>query len=371
MTVGKGCLRRLNQVHTVFYTPRQYDQEQGLRNGSPRGELLIASCRSGDRIARQIVEWYATLLEEGGDPGGVIHLSNIDRQFSDSETCARLEIDVSGHDVFLVQSLLDPNADRSIDENYTAFFTAARAFREWGANHVTGVLPYLAYARQDKATRGTREPTTAKLMADLSIAAGIDRLVTWDPHCTPIHGFYGQIPVDSLGPAGLFARIFERFRGRPDSILVAPDAGAIKLVTDLGRRLNLNCAIASKDRPRPEEAEILEVIGDFSGKRTAIIVDDMISSGGTVYELVKKLRAGTALGEFYVAVSHNLCMVSAYERLLDLHEHDRLKAVSVTNSIPQTGAFLTLGFISVTSLSDILARVINRIHYNRSISGLT
>jgi len=353
-----------------FLTPRSYGQEQRLRDGSPRGELLIASCRSGDAITHKLVQCYNTLLDEDGKPGNVFQLNHLDRQFSDSETCACLEQDVNGHDVFLVQSLLDPNSDRSIDENYIAFFASIRALREWGANLITGVLPYLAYARQDKPTRYTREPTTAKLMADLSITAGIDRLITWDPHCTPIHGFYGHIPVDSLEPIDLFADIFKHFQNRSDVILVAPDAGASKLITYLGRRLNLNCAIASKERPRPEEAEISEIIGNFSGKHTAIIVDDMISSGGTVYELVKKLAKENGLDEFFLAVSHNLCLASAYERLCDLHQHFGMKEVFVTNSIPQTEKFLSLEFLSQICLSVILARVLNRIHYNCSIGDL-
>lgn len=353
-----------------FFTPRLYNEEQHLRDGSPRGELLIASCRSGEYIAQKIVQHYRALLAENGNSGEVLYLSRLDRQFSDSETCACLENDVSGQDAFLIQSLLDPIAGRSIDENYMAFFTAVRALREWGANYITGVLPYLAYARQDKPTRYTREPTTAKLMADLSIAAGIDRLVTWDPHCTPIHGFYGQTPVDHLEPVNLFACIFKQFQNRPDVILVAPDAGASKMITYLGRLLNVNCAIASKERPRPEEAEITEVIGDFSGKRTAILVDDMISSGGTIYELVKKLAREKNIGEFSLAVSHNLCMPAAYDRLLEMHRRYGLKQMFVTNSVPLTDLFSSLEFLTQICLSGIFSRVINRIHYNRSITDL-
>jgi ribose-phosphate pyrophosphokinase len=362
--------KRAASEESIFFTPRQFAQEQISKKGSPRGDLLIASCRSGDPIAQKIVQRYKDLLGEAGEMGDLQYLAHLVRQFSDSETCARLEQDVSGRDVFLVQSLLDPNSAGSIDQNYMAFFITVRTFREWGANHITGVLPYLAYARQDKPTRTTREPTTAKLMADLSVSAGIDRLVTWNPHCNPIQAFYGHIPVDALEPVDLFAEILKGFENRPDVILVAPDSGVSKIVTRLGRRLHLNCAIATKDRPRPEEAEILEVMGDFSGKRAAIIVDDMISSGGTVDALVKKLAVEKGMGEFYLAVSHNLCMPAAYERLLDLHQHFGLKEVFVTNSIPQTGGFCSLEFLSVICLSEILARVINRIHYNRSISDL-
>ena len=148
-----------------------------------------------------------------------------------------------------------------------------------GANYVTAVLPYLAYARQDKPTRFEREPSIANLLADLSVEAGIDRLVTWHPHSPKVQGFYDQVPVVRLESHSFFVEVYRRFARRGDVILVAPDAGASGFVTRIARELNLNAAIASKYRPRPEEAVIHEVIGDFTGKTIAIVLDDMISRG--------------------------------------------------------------------------------------------
>jgi ribose-phosphate pyrophosphokinase len=298
------------------------------------------------------------------------YLAEVDFQFSDSETCVRLDLHVSGYDVFLFQALFDPTSDRSVDENYMAFLIAARAFREHGANHVTAVLPYLAYGRQDKPTKFMREPTTARLMADFAIKAGIDRLIAWNPHLAQIRGFYGSMPVIMLDSLTLFIQAFRRFQGREDVIAVAPDAGASKFVTYFGRALDLECAIASKHRPRPEEAEISEIIGDLSGKRIAIVLDDMISSGGTMYSLIKKLVAETRVKEVYVGASHNLCTQAAYERLVTLYDEDHLRELIITNSIPQTEAFQALPFVSIRCLSDSLSRTINRIHYNRSVSEL-
>jgi len=292
----------------------------------------------------------------------------VDKRFSDSETCVRLPMHVSGCDVYLFQSLFDPTSDLTIDQNYMAFLIAARTFREHGANHVTGVLPYLAYARQDKPTKFTREPTTARLMADLSITAGVDRLIVWDPHCGQIRGFYGAMPVSMLESISLFIEEFGSFRGREDVIAVAPDVGASKFVTHFGRALDVKCAIASKYRPLPEEVVIAEIIGDFEGKKTAIVLDDMISNGGTVHALIKKLVSEKGIEEVYVGASHNLCIGRARERLSDLYANHRLKRVIVTNSIPQTGEFQDLPFVSIRCLSDMLSRTINRIHYNRSVS---
>jgi ribose-phosphate pyrophosphokinase len=282
----------------------------------------------------------------------------------------RLNSNVSGYDVFLFQALYAPACGRSVDQNYMAFMTAVRAFREWGANYVTGILPYLAYARQDKPTKFQREPTTAQLMADLAIEAGISRLVTWHPHTSQIHGFYGGVPVDALGPLPLFVEAFRRFEGRGDVIAVAPDAGASKLVTYFGRALDLQCAIASKHRPRREVAVITEMIGDFTGKRTAIVLDDMISSGGTVEAVIKELR-DKGVEEVFLGISHNLCREVAIERMNWLHDACNLQEVIVTNSVPQAHECEELPFVSVRCLSDTLTRVINRIHYNRAVTDVS
>jgi ribose-phosphate pyrophosphokinase len=353
---------------TVFVTPEAFAREQAQRMESPRGRLLVAGCCSGSGLSTQVVQRYRDLLAQAGSGEEILHLENFDRRFSDTETCARLEMHVGGADVFLVQCLFDPTRDRSVDENYMAFLIAARAFREHGAGHITGVLPYLAYARQDKPTKFTREPTTARLMADLTIVAGIDRLIAWDPHCAQIRGFYGAMPVNMLESLTLFINEFRQFEGREDVIAVAPDAGASKFVTTFGRALNLKCAIASKDRPRPEEVCIEEIIGDFRGKRIAIVLDDVVSTGDTLGVLVRKLAEEKGIRETHLGVSHNLCSERARELFVDLNARFGLRQMVVTNSIPQTPAFRELPFVAVRCLSDTLARTINRIHYNRSVS---
>lgn len=340
---------------------------------SARGDLVIAACRSGERLARGIVAHYERLAaQEGrGDDGqGVLFLEDIDSRFSDTETIVQLPQDVSGRDAFIVQALHDPTSRRSVDDNYAALLIAVRACREWGANQVTAVLPYLAYARQDKPAPGRREPTTAKLMADLAIAAGIDRLVTWHPHLRQIHGFYGKTPVIAVDSMGLFLQEFERFRGRDDVIVVAPDAGALKFVTRFSQALNLPSAIGSKVRPRPEEAEISELIGSVDGKRVAIVLDDMISSGGTMFAVVEALQQQGALASVFVAASHNLCLEAARERLLALNERFGVEEVLVTNTIPQTRAFLEMPFVRVLHVAGVLAEIIYRVHHNRPLSAL-
>jgi ribose-phosphate pyrophosphokinase len=364
----------MEHAHVVngaeFLTPERLAREQGRRMVSTRGRLVVASCRSGTALAQQVVARYRELMEQYGGSAEVLYLADIDYQFTDGETGVRLAEHVGGYDVFVFQALYDPASPRAIDCNYMAFLIAARTFREHGANHVTGVLPYLAYARQDKPTRFQREPTTARLLADVSITAGIDRLISWHPHSGQTRGFYGSLPVSFLEALGLFVREFERFRERSDVVCVAPDLGASKFITYFGRTLRLPVAFASKYRPEPEVSVVTEIIGDLSDKRVAIVLDDMISGGGTLYGVVRELVEKKGIEEVYVGSSHALCVGSALDRLNELHEHYGLRQVVVTDSVPQTDTFRSLPFVKVVSLADPLAWAINRIHYHRSLSDV-
>jgi ribose-phosphate pyrophosphokinase len=351
-----------------FLTPEEYAREQAQRMEPYRGQLILASCRSGTRLAEGVVGEYRRLLLAAGSSDEVPFLKDIDYNFSDTETGVRLDRHVGGSDVYLMQALYDPTCGRTIDQNYMAFLIAARTFKEHGANRVTAVLPYLAYARQDKPTKFQREPTTARLMADLSIRSGIDHMVCWNPHAGQIRGFYSGTSVHMLDPLNLFLGEFSRFRDQADTIAVAPDVGGSKLITHFSRELGLTSAIASKYRPQPEEARISEVIGHFGGKKRAIVLDDIVSSGGTVYALVRNLAEEQGIEEVYLGVSHNLCAEKGVERMAELHEGYHLKEMVVTDSVPQTDAFCSLPFVTVRSLAEILCRTINRLHYSRSVS---
>ncbi|WP_455382980.1 ribose-phosphate diphosphokinase [Salinispira pacifica] len=361
-------IRDESEDRTAFVRPEQYLAEQSQRMESNEGMLCVASCTSGTAMAQKIVDHYRGYLDQAGSGEQVLFLPSIDQQFSDTETHVRIPHHVSGSDVFLVQALCDPISGRSINENYLAFLIAARGFREHGANRITAVLPYLAYGRQDKPTKFRREPTTAKLMADLGHTAGIDRVLSWDPHAPQIVGFYGTTPTNMLDPLNLFTLEFERFRNRDDVIAVAPDAGATKLIMHFSRALGINSAIASKVRPNVEEAEISEIIGNFRGKRVAVVLDDILSSAGTVRELVRILVEEKGIEEVHLGISHNLCLPDALETVVEMHERLGLAELVVTDSIPQTPEFSSLPFLSVRSLSQMFALTINRIHYNRSVS---
>jgi ribose-phosphate pyrophosphokinase len=353
-----------------FITPQQFVEEQAGRMESNEGPLLIASCRDGNYMARRVVDKYEELVKRTGNSAEVLFLENIDREFTDTETGVRLNNHVGGADVFIFQALLSPPSGRTVNNNYMALLLAARGFREHGANRITAVLPYLTYARQDKPTKFQREPTTAKLMADLSRAAGIDRVIAWHPHSNQIHGFYADMPVNMLDPQTMFVVEYDDLKNRSDVIAVAPDAGATKMILHFSRRMGINSAIASKYRPQQEEAVITDIIGDFRGKKTAIVLDDMMSSGNTIFELVQKLVNEKGIEHVFIGASHNLCLPGTRDRLQQLHDDYNLERVTVTNSIPQTQEFEDLDFFHVRCLSEILCRTINRVHYNRSVSHI-
>lgn len=341
-------------------------EEKFGNSHSTEGPLLIASCQSGTALASDVVKAYE---KENSEPFSF--LDNIDFKFSDGETCVRLESDVNGKDVFVLQRLQDPTSNRSVDENYMAFLLSLRAFREWGANRVTGVLPYMAYARQDKPTTGEREPITAELMADLSIEAGLSRLVTWAPHDNRIHGFYGKAPVDHLSAMPMFMKVFSSLKGRQDVIGIAPDAGAAAFVIPFCRKMDIRCAITAKYRPEPEKASITDVMGDFDEIRTAIILDDMISTGGTIEAVVTKLVQDKGISNVIVGISHFMGAQQAIDRLQRLHQEFGLQHLVVTNSAPFTDSFMDLPFVEIISLAEPLANAIKYIHLNKPLIQMT
>ncbi len=330
-----------------------------------QGPLLFATCQAGTPMALQVSRAYRNQFCQNPQKDQPSVLQDIDFRFSDRETCVRLEEDVNGRDVFLFQALQDPAHDGNVNENYLAFLIALRAMKEWGANRVTGVLPYLAFSRQDKPTDHKREPTTVELMADLSIEAGMDRLIVWAPHNRQIHGFYGKTPVEALNPMGFFAHCFEKYHNKKNVIGVAPDAGASKLMIAFCREMDISCAIASKYRPEPEKTEVTEIMGDFGDKDTAIILDDMINTGGTLAAVTRKLVREKGIQQVSVGVSHYLCSAQALERLNSLAADFGLKEIIMTDSIPLTRDVLDLPFTRVKSIAAPLARAIHRIHTNQ------
>ncbi len=351
-----------------FISPEQYAARQRSNLTTGRGDLIFAYCKSGKYMAKQVAEAYNSLLKKNGSKYRIRLLDMGSEKFADSEFNITLNETVRNADIYLFQSLYNPTKEDSINDHYMELFITARAMKENQANSVTAILPYLAYARQDKPTKFRRQATTAKLLADLSKKAGIDHLVVWDPHSPQLKGFY-EFPTEMLESLSFFIDHFKKFKGRKDVIAVAPDAGATKTVVPFARALHISFGIAEKYRPKPNETETLGLTGNFKDKKIAIIIDDMIDTGSTFFNVIRELHAN-GIREIYGGCSHTLLNGPALALFDEAHAKYGFKTLLTTNSIPQKMEVRKRKYIHEVSLAETFALVINRIHYGQSLSSL-
>lgn len=276
-------------------------------------------------------------------------------RFADNETYVQFLENIRGKDVFLVQPTCNP-ANENIMELLIMIDAAKRA----SAGRITAVMPFYGYRRQDRKTE-SREPITAKLVADLLTAAGADRVVVIDLHSGQVQGFF-NIPLDNLTAEPL---ILNYLRGMklPNLTVVAPDVGSAKGARDFARLLDAEMAVISKKRGVHDEVETVSLIGEVAGKNIAII-DDEISTGGTIVNAAKILKENGA-GDIYVAVTHPILAGNAIEKL----NAAPIKELIVTDTIPIAENKM-MEKIKVLSVSEILAKAIGNIHANKSVSEL-
>jgi ribose-phosphate pyrophosphokinase len=271
------------------------------------------------------------------------------------ETRVKLEENVRGSDVFVIQSMSDP-----VNHHLMELLLVIDALRRASAARITAVIPYFAYAKQEKKTSG-REPISAKLVANLLTTAGADRILTMDLHSPAIEGFF-DIPVDHLRAAPILSRHINRLK-LDDLVIVSPDAGGVARAEDLRGRTGGSLAIISKRHPGPDVTEALEMVGDVNGK-PAVIVDDMISTAGTLVVAAELLQQRGA-GEILSAATHGIFAQDALG-LIDRSPIERLY-VTDTLPVPEDGP---TGKIEVVSVAPLLAEAITRIHKDLSISAL-
>lgn len=275
--------------------------------------------------------------------------------FKNGETRVRLEENVRGSDVFVLQSTCSP-----VDHNLMELLIMIDAMRRASANRITAVVPYYGYAKQEKKTAG-REPISAKLVANLIHTAGADRVLTVDLHAPAIEGFF-DIPVDHLRASPLLASYFQGL-GVENVVVVSPDAGGVGRANEFRERFGASLAIIAKQRPEPDVAEVLEMVGDVAGK-TAIIIDDMISTGGTLVEAATVLVERGAR-EVYAAATHPILAANAPQ----LMRESKLKEVVVTNTIPVPPEMRD-SKIKIITIAPLIAEAIMRIHKDLSLSAL-
>jgi ribose-phosphate pyrophosphokinase len=274
--------------------------------------------------------------------------------FMNGETRVRLEENVRGSDIFVIQSICYP-----YDHHLMELCFIIDALKRSSAGRVTAVIPYFAYARQEKKMTG-REPISAKVIARFIEAAGADRVLTVDLHAAAIEGFF-DVPVDHLRAGPLLSEYFRRMH-LDEVVVVSPDPGGVPRATDFRNRLGASTlAIIAKQRPEVDVVESLEMVGDVAGK-TAIIVDDMISTGGTLVKAANLVMERGAL-EVYACAVHGLFAGDAFEQI----GSSRLKQVLVTNTYPVKPEGHQVG-VEVLTVAPIIAEAIMRIHKDLSIS---
>ena len=304
--------------------------------------LKVFTCNANPKLAEEIASYLGISL-------GKSHVQN----FSDGETNITIDESVRGCDVFIVQSTCAP-----VNDHLMELLIMIDAMRRASARRITVVMPYYGYARQDRKSRG-REPITAKLVANLIVQAGANRILTMDLHAQQIQGFF-DIPLDHLMAMPILA---DYYRGLniEDLVVVSPDMGGVTRARSLAEKLGVPLAIIDKRRPMPNVSEIMNIIGDINGKNV-IMIDDIIDTAGTISNGAAALVERGAKS-VYVSCTHAILSGSAYERLAKAP----IKEIVTTNTIPATREFDKL---TVLSVAPLMGEAILRIHNDDSVSEM-
>jgi ribose-phosphate pyrophosphokinase len=310
-----------------------------------RRELKIFTGSANPALGESIASYL-------GIPLGRAHLA----RFSDGEVWFQIHDNVRGADVFVVQPTCSP-----VNENLMELLLMLDAFKRSSASRLTAVLPYYGYGRQDRKDK-PRVPISAKLVADLLSTAGSDRLLAVDLHAAQIQGFF-DIPVDHLFAAPVLIEHVLQL-DLPDLTVISPDAGGVERARAYAKRLDASLAIVDKRRDQPNVAEVHHVIGDVEG-RTALIVDDIVDTAGTLTKVAEAIKAAGAR-EVLACCSHPVLSGHAIERI----EKSPLAKLIVTDSLPLPPEKRACEKIVVLTIAELLARAIKNIHEETSVTSL-
>ena len=287
---------------------------------------------------------------------GVPVAQSVVSRFSDGEVRLQILENVRGADVFVVQPTCQP-----VDTSLMELLLMMDALKRASARRITPVVPYYGYSRQDRKDR-PRVPISAKLVADLLMAAGADRALTMDLHAPQIQGFF-TVPVDQLLAAPVLVEYFQQLQ-LPNLTVVAPDAGGVERARFFAKKMGCALAIVDKRRVDVNVSEVMHVIGDVAG-RTAVVVDDIIDTAGTLLKTTEALVEQGARA-VYACCTHPVLSGQAVQRICQ----SKLTQVVVTNSIPLSEEARKCGRIVVLSIGPLLARAIQSIHEETSVSTL-
>ncbi len=295
-------------------------------------------------LAKEIAEYVGIPLGDG-EVG----------RFSDGEISLHIKESVRGSDVFIVQPLCPP-----VNENIMELLILIDALKRASSRSVNAVIPYYAYARQDRKTRA-RDPITAKLLADLLAGAGASRVVAMDLHAGQIQGFFNT-PFDHLTGLPILAQYFKE-KQIENAIVVSPDLGGVTRARELADYLDAPIAVIDKKRLSPNESEVMNIIGDVQGK-TAILIDDIIDTAGTIVQGAEAIIERGALAA-YACCTHGLFSGEAIPKILS----SSLQEIVITNTIPLKDERCNDKF-KVLSVATLIGEAIMRIHQERSVSEL-
>ena len=312
---------------------------------SDENKLRIFTGNANPDLAREIAAYLGTTV---GD--------SVVNRFNNGEIQVMINESVRGKDIFIVQ----PTCGPIVNDNVMELLIMADAFKRASANHITAVIPYYGYARQDRKARG-REPITAKLMADLLETAGITRVVTIDLHAAQIQGFF-NIPFDHM-PGGPLLAEYIKEKNLENMVVVSPDLGGVSRARGFAEILNAPMAIIDKRRPEPGVAEVMNLIGNVEGKN-CILVDDMDDTAGSLTEGARALKKFGA-NEIYACCTHPILTDPALSRIAQ----SDITELVVTNTIPLAPS-KKHPKIKVLSIAPILAETILRIYNDWSVSQL-
>jgi ribose-phosphate pyrophosphokinase len=318
--------------------------EFASEDSSPWGELRLICGTANPALAAKIADEVGTPLT---DPRL--------RRFSDGEVDVKIQDSMRGHDVFVIQPTCPP-----VNENLMELLILLDALRRASAGRVTAVIPYYGYARKERKSN-PREPISAKLMANFLTLAGADRLLLLDLHTEAIEGFF-DVPTDHLTAHKILAAHL-RERSLDRCAVVSPDAGGAKRAESMAKLLGAPLVFAYKRRPEEEVSEILEMAGEVDG-HDCVVVDDIISTGGTLIEVARALKEHGAR-RVIAAVTHPVLSKDAMERLAA----SPIEEVVVTDTIP-VPAEKRSPKLTVLSVAPLMAEAIVRVHENRSVSEL-
>ncbi|MGO8671262.1 MAG: ribose-phosphate diphosphokinase [Capsulimonadaceae bacterium] len=309
-------------------------------------EMKLFAGTGNGPLCRAIADWL-------GMPLGDVQVS----RFPDGETYVQYKESVRGADAFIIQPTCPP-----VDNNLVELLIMIDAMRRASADRITAVMPYFGYARQERKDR-PRAAITAKLIADVLAAAGVDRVIAMDLHADAIQGFF-NIPVDHLTALGIFTNYFLE-KNLDNVVIVSPDEGRVKQARQMVRLLNAPLAVGYKHHETHGHTAITDIAGDVKGK-VPVILEDMITTGGSIIECVNALVAHGAQERIYVAASHAVFAGGAVDRLQD---HPAIAEVVVTDSI-HLPREKEREKIKVLSIASLFGEAIRRVNQDMSISSL-